>query len=193
MSACSSTCWSANGGSGFAARGALRNCAAPTPSLLADVIDADWTHVDWDKHHPETRGMDRLGVRLVGVPTVAGSKAEFHSSSEEILKAIAADIDAAQHSVLMEFYIWNEGGAADAVLEALIRAAERGVTCRVLVDALGARPWWKGRQPQRLRAAGVQLRPALPVGLLQVLVARNDLRLHRKIVVVDGGWPGRAA
>ena len=161
-------------------------------NLSRNVIDAGWTKVEWDKHHPEARAMDRLGVRLVGVPTVADSLAEFHASSEEILKAIAADIDAAQHSVLMEFYIWNEGGAANAVLEALIRAAERGVKCRVLVDALGARPWWKGKQPQRLRAAGVQIRPALPVGLLQVLVARNDLRLHRKIVVVDGrvAWTG---
>ncbi len=161
-------------------------------NLSRNVIAADWTKVEWDKHHPEARGMDRLGVRLVGVPTVAGSLAEFHASSEEILKAIAADIDAAQHSVLMEFYIWNEGGAANAVLEALIRAAGRDVKCRVLVDALGARPWWKGKQPQRLRAAGVQIRPALPVGLLQVLVGRNDLRLHRKIVVVDGrvAWTG---
>jgi cardiolipin synthase len=161
-------------------------------NLSRNAIDADSTKVDWDKHPPEVCGMNRLGVRLVGVPTVAGSHADFHSSSEEILKAIAADIDAAQHSVLMEFYIWNEGGAANAVLEALIRPAARGVKCRVLVDALGARPWWKGKQPQRLHAAGVQLQPALPVGLLQVLVGRNDLRLHRKIVVVDGrvAWTG---
>jgi cardiolipin synthase A/B len=138
-------------------------------NLSRNVIDAAWTQVDWDKHHPEARGMDRLGVRLVGVPTVAGSLAEFHASSEEILKAIAADIDAAQHSVLMEFYIWNAGGTADEVLEALIRAAQRGVACRVLVDAIGARPWWKSEQPGRLRAAGVDVRPALRAGFWQML------------------------
>jgi cardiolipin synthase len=62
----------------------------------------------------------------------------------------------------------------------------------VLIDALGARPWWKGRQPQRLRAAGVELRPALPTGLLHTLVGRTDLRLHRKIVIVDSevAWTG---
>ena len=108
------------------------------------------------------------------------------------MRAIAQDIDNARKSVLMEFYIWNEGGAADEVLEALIRAGRRGVSCRVLVDAVGARPWWRGRQPQRLRAAGVRVRPALPVSLLQALVSRNDLRLHRKIVVIDGrvAWTG---
>ncbi len=50
----------------------------------------------------------------------------------------------------------------------------------------------RARQPQRLRDAGVQLRAALPVGLLRTLVGRTDLRLHRKIVVIDGAaaWTG---
>ena len=76
------------------------------------------------------------------------------STSPAMALSISGDVDAAETSVLMEFYIWNEGGRADDVLEAVIRAAERGVPCRLLIDALGARPWWKGKQPQRLRAAG---------------------------------------
>ncbi|MGI9508578.1 MAG: hypothetical protein ACR2QJ_04420 [Geminicoccaceae bacterium] len=62
----------------------------------------------------------------------------------------------------------------------------------MLIDALGARPWWKGRQPQRLRDAGVEVRPALPVGLFRTFVGRTDLRVHRKIVVVDSevAWTG---
>ncbi len=162
-------------------------------SLLAQqMIGKGLTNVDWGKHRPEARGMDRLGTAVVGVPTVAGSEGHLYSQSDRILRAIAEDVDRARKSVLMEFYIWNEGGAADEVLEALVRAASRGVVCRVLVDAVGARPWWRGPQPERLRAAGVHLQPALPVGLFQMLVSRNDLRLHRKIVVVDGevAWTG---
>jgi cardiolipin synthase len=160
--------------------------------LAQRVIDQGLTRVSWDKHRPEARGMDRLGATMVGIPTVAGSIATFYSESERILRAIARDIDNARKSVLMEFYIWNEGGAADDVFEALMRAAQRGISCRVLVDAVGARPWWKGRQPRELRKAGVRVQPALPVSLLQVLVSRNDLRLHRKIVVTDGcvAWTG---
>jgi cardiolipin synthase len=43
-----------------------------------------------------------------------------------------------------------------------------------------------------LREAGVDTRPALPVGLFRTLVGRTDLRLHRKIVVIDGAaaWTG---
>jgi len=160
--------------------------------LAARVIDQGLTQVNWDKHRPEARGMDRLGTSLIGIPTVAGSAARFLSDSEDILRSIAADVDRAQQSVLMEFYIWNEGGAADEVLESLIRAARRGVSCRLLVDAVGARPWWRGRQPRRLLEAGVEVRPALPVSLLTAFFSRNDLRLHRKIVVVDGrvAWTG---
>lgn len=36
----------------------------------------------------------------------------------------------------MEFYIWNEGGTADEVCEALMQAATRGVTCRSHFDEL---------------------------------------------------------
>ena len=38
----------------------------------------------------------------------------------------------------------------------------------------------------------LQLRPALPVGLVRGLLGRTDLRVHRKIVVIDGAvaWTG---
>ena len=150
------------------------------------------TDVDWSRHLPAARGMNRLGQKTVGFSTVRGSSLQAFSDTQEMLQTIARDVDAAKTSVLMEFYIWNEGGTADEVLEAVIRAAGRGVSCRVLVDALGARPWWKGMQPQRLRDAGVEVRPALPVGFFRTFVGRTDLRLHRKIVVVDGevAWTG---
>lgn len=160
--------------------------------IAAAAIPAGLTEVAWPRHTPAARSLDRLGRTLVGSPTVRGSRFELFSDTHAALKAIAHDVDNAKTSVLMEFYIWNEGGTADTVLDALIRAAARGVRCRVLIDSFGARPWWRGRQPQRLRDAGVELREALPAGLLRNLVGRTDLRLHRKIVVVDGevAWTG---
>jgi cardiolipin synthase len=160
--------------------------------LADEAIKKGLTDVDWSRHAPAMSGMNRLGVATVGIPTVHGSSLQLFSDTEAMLQKIAEDVDTAQTGVLMEFYIWNEGGRADEVLEAVIRAAQRGVSCRLLVDALGASAWWKGKQPQRLRDAGVELRPALPVGLFRTLIGRTDLRLHRKIVVVDGSvaWTG---
>lgn len=173
------------------ARG-LDELRADFRGIAGATIPADFTAIDWSGLPPAARAMDRLGRSLVGGGTVRGNRFELFSDTQAILAAIVRDVDAARSSVLMEFYIWNEGGAADDVLEAVIRAASRGVQCRLLVDAMGARPWWKGTQPKRLRDAGVQLQAALPVGLLRTLVGRTDLRLHRKIVVIDGvaAWTG---
>jgi cardiolipin synthase len=140
----------------------------------------------------ERQPLVHAAASLFGAPPVGGNRLALTSDTLAILPAIAADIDAARRSVLVEFYIWAEGGLTGEVLEALIRAARRGVSCRVLVDAMGAGSWWKGEEPERLRAAGVALRPALPVSLLRSLIGRMDLRLHRKIVAIDGvvAWTG---
>lgn len=160
--------------------------------LYDAAIDKGLTQVDWSRHGRSAREMDRLGRKLVGSPTVQGSRLHLLDDTRAILRGIVEDVDASHTSLLMEFYIWHEGGLADEVLEAVIRAAGRGVACRILVDAVGGRPWWRGDQPRRLREAGVDVRPALPVGLFRTLVGRNDLRLHRKIIVVDAAvaWTG---
>ena len=154
--------------------------------LAQHAIDRGLTQVSWDKHRPEARGMDRLGTCLVGMPTVAGSMAQFYSESEQILRAIAHDIDNARKSVLMEFYIWNEGGAADEVFEALVAPASGAspAACWSTRSAPGRGGKAGNRSGSARRASACE--PALPVSLLQARVSRNDLRLHRKIVVVDG-------
>lgn len=140
----------------------------------------------------DQRPLETAANSFFGAPAFTGNRLTLASDTLQVLQHIAADIDRAARSVLVEFYIWNEGGLTAEVRDALIRAAGRGVTCLVLVDAMGAGSWWRGPEPGMLRDAGVELRAALPVGLLRGLVARTDLRLHRKIVVIDGcvAWTG---
>ncbi|MFV2070805.1 MAG: cardiolipin synthase [Pirellulales bacterium] len=170
----------------------INNLRTDYEKISQAAIEEGITDVAWSRHAPAARAMDRLGRKTVGFPTVRGSNFEIFSDTQKMLQAIRQDVDGAKTSVLMEFYIWDDGGSADDVLEAVIRAAQRDVSCRLLIDALGARPWWKSNGPQRLRDAGVQLEDALPVGLFRTFVGRTDLRLHRKIVVVDGevAWTG---
>ncbi|MCU0777234.1 MAG: cardiolipin synthase [Akkermansiaceae bacterium] len=160
--------------------------------LTAELVDRELTEVDWSRHPFEARAMDRLGQHMVGLPTVCGSCGQLFSDTHEILRRIAEDVRQAKRSVMMEFYIWNQGGLADEVLEALIGAGQRGLDCRILIDGLGAAKWWKTQQPDQLRSAGVRVEKALPVGFIRMLVGRNDVRLHRKIVIIDGlvAWTG---
>ncbi|MEJ8571897.1 cardiolipin synthase [Microbaculum marinum] len=176
---------------GKRARG-LGHLRARYRHLSEEAVREGLAEVDWTDHLPAARGLDRLGRQVAGTGTVGGSDFTLLSDPGAILQAIARDVDNATTSVFMEFYIWNEGGYADEVHDALIRAAGRGVACRVLIDDLGWRPWWRSEQPRLLREAGVEVVPALPVGLFRTLFGRADLRLHRKIVVIDGeiGWTG---
>lgn len=177
---------------GFQRTRRLRFLRGEYRELAADAMQSGTRDIAWEQLPACAAGMDHLGDRLANCPSTRGSQLQLFSETEAMLKAIANDIDAAEKSVLMEFYIWQAGGVADEVLEAVIRASKRGVFCCVLIDALGARPWWKSDQPRRLREAGVHLKEALPVGIVRTFVGRTDLRLHRKIVVVDGrnAWTG---
>jgi len=135
---------------------------------------------------PRQQGLARLATRTLAAPALGGARLTLLDGAPAILEALARDIAGARTSCHLEFYIWNAGGLADRVAEALEQAARRGVDCRLLLDAVGSGPFLQGPWPERLRGAGVQVMTALPVGVLRAAFVRMDLRLHRKIVVIDG-------
>jgi cardiolipin synthase len=136
---------------------------------------------------PEQRNMILQAERISGNPIVAGNEFELVAEADDKVRRLIADIDAAQDHVHVLYYIFRPDAVGRQVIEALKRAARRGVTCRVLLDAAGSRSMFKRRgAAHELRQAGVQISPALPVALLRRKLARVDLRNHRKLVVIDG-------
>lgn len=131
-------------------------------------------------------GLARLASRSTGMPLMARSSFRLIDGAEAILRQIIADVDAATGSIEMEFYIWNAGGTANEVADALARAAARGVQVRVLLDALGSKEFFKTDWPERMRTGGIDLQAALSVQPWRIPFRRIDLRLHRKVVVIDG-------
>ena len=134
---------------------------------------------------PESVAVSRLPEGALGIPVLSGNGLEIMDAAEQILRSIVADIDRARHFCHLEFYIWNAGGTADEVCEALMRAATRGVTCRVLLDAMGSSRFLKSPWIHRLKESRVEIGAALAVSPWRTLIVRFDLRLHRKIVVID--------
>ncbi|MCA9309724.1 MAG: cardiolipin synthase [Phycisphaerales bacterium] len=130
--------------------------------------------------------MHRHGWLSTGFGALAGNELTLIDDCERTLRTIIEDVDRARHSCHMEFYIWSVGGTADEVAAAVIRAAGRGVQCRILVDAVGSGDFLESEQAGVMRQAGVEVVAALPVGIIRALFRRIDLRLHRKIVVIDG-------
>ena len=140
----------------------------------------------------EGRALSLLAESKNGSPVVAGNKIELHTNSLNILQNFIDEINQAKKSLHLEFYIWALGGDADRVCEALLAAAKRGIACKVLLDSLGSKDWFKSPWPKRFRAAGIEVTEALPIQFGRFQFRRADLRLHRKIFVVDGSivWTG---
>ncbi|HMO85531.1 MAG TPA: cardiolipin synthase [Lacipirellulaceae bacterium] len=147
--------------------------------------------VDWSRMDPDFEQIAQLGEQTIGVPAVGGNAVELIDQWFDVFEKIIQDVDAARSTCHFEFYIWEAGGIADKVVDALVRARQRGVTCRVLVDAMGSRSFLRSAMAARLRD-GVQVREALPGGLWRLSLVRFDLRQHRKVIVIDGkiGYTG---
>lgn len=129
----------------------------------------------------------RLSEKLAGNAVTSGNQARLMADSAATIETMVRDFDAAEQTIHIVFYIWLTDNSGLKVVEALKRAASRGVTCRVIADSMGSHglihsPHWRA-----MREAGVNLCASLPPlsggGLFKG--TRIDLRNHRKIVVID--------
>ncbi len=133
------------------------------------------------------RHLFQLGRSITGFEPIGGNAARLLPDSNAVIDSMVADIDAAKDHVHLLFYIWLPDHNGLKVVEALKRAAARGVTCRAMADDLGSRTIIRSEHWPAMRAAGVRVAAGLPIGhpLLRPFHGRIDLRNHRKIVVID--------
>jgi cardiolipin synthase A/B len=125
----------------------------------------------------------QVGALLTGAGASVGNHLEVLTDGNDVYEALGAAIDQAEHHVNAEFYLIRNDATGAWFRDKLVRAAERGVSVRLLCDAygcLGIGPAW--RRP--LRRAGAKVAIFLPMRSL--FLQPVNLRNHRKIVVVDG-------
>ena len=126
-----------------------------------------------------------LAVRLSEFPPVEGNRFELLPDYEPAIARLVADIDGAKRFAHLLYYIFADDATGRHVAEALTRAAARGVSVRVLMDAVGSRDGLARLAPS-LRAAGCEVISVMPLRLWGATAARFDLRNHRKIAIIDG-------
>lgn len=134
---------------------------------------------------PEVQSLSDLAYRLTGWPATTGNQISFFSDPDLTIDRLVAEIDSAKDHVHLLYFIFRDDEVGRRVGQALTRAVQRGVVCRVLVDAVGSRQMLRRLAP-RLRQAGIEVRAALPVHLYRIPFSRLDLRNHRKLAIIDG-------
>lgn len=131
------------------------------------------------------KSMCKVITRETGFLPSIGNKIKLYSEAHDVFEALIRDIDAAEKTLFLEFYIIDPQGRVNEVLEAVIRAAKRGVDCRILADDFGSKTFLKSHWPRSLMQTGVRIEASLSVGILKSVSKRTDLRNHRKIIVID--------
>jgi cardiolipin synthase len=136
---------------------------------------------------PHLEHLFKVARSINGFTAVGGNNATLLHDSAAAMDALVADIDAARDHVHLLFYIWLPDNNGLKVVEALRRAARRGVACRAMADDLGSRVMIRSEHWRALAQAGVRTAVALPIGnpFVRLLRGRIDVRNHRKIAVID--------
>jgi len=104
-------------------------------------------------------------------------------AADQYFERIIQAIDDAQSRILLEMYLVQSGVLAGRFVEAFVRAVQRGVSVKLVLDGFGSMGLAQADR-QRLIDAGVDLRFYNIVNLRKRL--HNFLRDHRKLIIVDG-------
>ncbi|WP_241232730.1 cardiolipin synthase [Paracoccus haematequi] len=155
-------------------RDRLTNLRVPNPAVIAEPPDY-------------AQPVVAANAAVGGMSALSGNRIHLLEESDGAIDRLIDAIDRARDHVHILFYIWLPDHSGQKVADAVARAAQRGVECRVIVDALGSRLLVRSPLWTRMQEAGAECVTAFPWGLpfISVLFRRLDLRNHRKILVVD--------
>lgn len=115
--------------------------------------------------------------------------------SKKLIDNVIEDLSQAKESIDIEVYIWDPDDVGKLFEDVLIKAVERGVKVRVIVDRIGSLAWIQSRM-DTLIAKGVMVRVFRPIPglktifkyLPQILIPFFSVinrRNHRKVFLVD--------
>ncbi|HEY1329272.1 MAG TPA: cardiolipin synthase ClsB [Casimicrobiaceae bacterium] len=124
-------------------------------------------------------------MRALAARFTPGNRIGLLRSGREYFPALISAIESAQREAWLECYIFADDPAGHAVADALVRAAQRGVAVRLLVDGWGARHYLTSSLERMLREGGVDVMRYRPDVAPWDFHSNRLRRLHRKLCHVD--------
>jgi cardiolipin synthase len=128
--------------------------------------------------------LERAGDLITQRPAIGGNAVAILHNGDEAYPQMIAAIEAAKSSIALSSYIFRADEAGSAFIEALIRARQRGVRVRVLIDGIGG-GYFLSSTYKRLRQHGVPVFRFMHSPLPWRMPFLN-LRTHKKMLALDG-------
>jgi len=134
---------------------------------------------------PEMGAVAQVSRRIAALPELGGNRVRLFDGPAQWARQLVADIDQAQQSVHLLFYIARLDHYTQPIFDALAKAAARGVEVRLMVDDHGSADFLADLRAWA-HSQSVALDAAMPRHCLWRYRSRFDLRNHRKVIVIDG-------
>ncbi len=115
---------------------------------------------------------------------VENNEIELLRNGAEYFPALIAAIEAAQARAWLETYIFADDKTGQQVVGALVRAAQRGIDVRVVIDGFGSHDHI-GDLGRQMKQGGVKLAVFRPETSRWRLRKSRLRRMHRKLVIID--------
>lgn len=133
---------------------------------------------------PHTEGYGGIALSLCGTTDAGYDKAVYFKDGEEFFNLLFKEIENAEKSVYLEYFIVGRGRIFNRLVSAVRTAHKKGAEIKFIIDGVGSAFKAGRKEIKLLRSAGVEiklfhrLKPLFYTGL--------NNRDHRKIAVIDG-------
>ena len=130
------------------------------------------------------QGQSRYVAKYGPYPAWQNTRTQYFACGEAMYPQLLADLEKAEKSIFLEFFIVSHGCMWNGIEKILRRKAAQGVDVRLIYDDFGSLLGLPADFIVRMERAHIRCIPFNPVVPLVSLVMNH--RDHRKIVVVDG-------
>ncbi len=142
------------------------------------VMDA----LEW--HDPGAAVQARYLSNTVHCPVYQNTETEYFSSGEQTISRMRQELEKAEHSIYLEYFIIAEGEVWQSILDILLDKAAQGVDVRLIYDDFGCIRRVGTHYDRELTALGI--RAVAFNRFVPMLNSRLNNRDHRKFMIIDG-------
>ncbi len=146
-----------------------------------DSIDA---LEDFSEESVGASALVRYVGRVTGVPVCRNTEVKYFPLGEMAFDSMLSELEKAEKSIYLEYFILDEGEMWGRILEILARKASEGVDVRVMYDGTCEFYLLPKSYPKKLEALGIKCRVFAPI--TPFVSTHYNYRDHRKIMTVDG-------
>ncbi|MBR3755628.1 MAG: cardiolipin synthase [Firmicutes bacterium] len=132
---------------------------------------------------PRLAGISKYLSKHGPYPAWGNTQTTYYALGDDAYPRLLADLEKAEHSIFMEYFIISEGEMWHSIFDILKRKAAQGVDVRLMYDDVGTLPTMPKAFVKELRAAGIKVHAFNPLRPIISLVYNN--RDHRKMAIID--------